>query len=212
EYGHLSNLFKSGKTREMSLTFQAIEQATDWDHYAFLTVIRHNKRLHQLLTDGCEVLDVGCGTGSLLAKMKTAYSKSSFTGIDPSERAVAIARRNVTPIRIIRQAGESMTFESEFDIIYLGESLYAAVDKQKVVSNCWRALKPGGTIAIVEGLLPDSNIQSNDNRLIMGMQLDFALQGYNFMTKKEMKKLLEKFYKVRFEDLGGSVYLVTATK
>ncbi len=219
EYGHMTDLFKFGKVREMSsstMSLRAIEQATDWDHYAFLTAIRRDRRLHNLLTNGCEVLDVGCGTGSLLAKMKQAYPKSSFTGIDPSEKAVAIARKKVLPLRIIKQDGESMAFENEFDIIYLGESLYAARDKRKVVSNCWRALTPGGTIAIVEGLLPESKNKTLINTadcLIMGMQLDFALQGHNFMTKGEMKKLLlRQFNKTRFEHLGGSVYLVIATK
>jgi ubiquinone/menaquinone biosynthesis C-methylase UbiE len=212
EYGHLADLFRSGRTREMSSTLRAIEQATDWDHYALLASIRRNKKLHMLLTNGCKMLDVGCGTGTLLGKIKATYPKSWFTGIDPSEKAVAIARKNVNQITIIQQAGESMSFESEFDLIYLGESLYAAKDKQKVMSNCQRALKRGGTIAIVEGLLPESNLQSDDNRLIMGMQLDFALQGHSFMTRKEMEKLLGNFSKVHFEELGGAVYLVTATK
>lgn len=212
QYGGFRDLFRSGKTLEMSCTFEAIEQATDWDHYAFLTAVRDDKKLHRLLSKGCRVLDVGCGTGSLLAKMRAAYSKSSFMGIDPSEEAVAIARKNVKSINIIKQTAESMTFENEFDITYLGESLYATRDKQKVVSNCRRALKPGGTIAIVEGLLPKSHLQSDGNRLIMGMQLDFALQGYSFMTRKEITKLLRRFSEIRFKDLGGSVYLVTASK
>lgn len=214
EYGAFEDLFKSGKTREMSSTLGAIEQATNWDHYAFLAAIRRDKKWHQLLSRGCRLLDVGCGTGSLLAKMHNEYPKSSFVGIDPSIKAVARARKlaNRKPISIMKQAGESMTFENEFDIVYLGESLYAARYKQKVVSNCRRALKKGGTIAIVEGLLPESKLQSDDNRLIMGMQLDFALQGYRFMTRIEVAKLLEKFSRVRFEDLGGSVYLVTAIK
>jgi hypothetical protein len=47
----------------------------------------------------------------------------------------------------------------------------------------------------------------------MGMQLDFALQGQMFMNKKDIVLLLNnRFSKTRFEDLGGSVYLVTATK
>jgi ubiquinone/menaquinone biosynthesis C-methylase UbiE len=212
EYGGFDSLFRSGKTREMSSTFGAIEQATDWDHYAFLVAVRRDKRLHRLLSNGCRVLDVGCGTGSLLAKMKAKYPRSSFVGVDPSEKAVSIARKAVRSIKLIKQAGESMTFENEFDIVYLGESLYAARDKQKVVSNCRRALKTGGTIAVVEGLLPESDLQSEENRLIMGMQLDFALQGYNFMTRKELASLLGKFSDVRFKDLGGSVWLVTASK
>jgi len=213
EYGAFEGLFRSGKTHEMSSTIGAIEQATDWDHYAFLGAIRRDKKLHQLLSRGCRLLDVGCGTGSLLAKMYDEYNKSSFVGIDPSDKAVARARRIAKnkPIKIIKQAGEAMMFENEFDIVYLGESLYAAKDKQKVISNCLRALKNGGTIAIVEGLLPESNLQIDDDRLIRGMELDFALQGYRFMTKKQVSKLLEKFSRVRFEDLGGSVYLVTAS-
>jgi ubiquinone/menaquinone biosynthesis C-methylase UbiE len=212
EYGGLPDLFRSGKTREMSSTFGAIEQATDWDHYAFLAAVRRDKRLRRLLSKGCRLLDVGCGTGSLLAKINREYPKSSLVGIDPSVKAVARARRVAGSIKILKQDGESMKFEDEFDIVYLGESLYAASDKKKVVSNCRRALKKGGTIAIVEGLLSETKPQSDDNRLIMGMQLDFALQGYRFMTKREVARLSEKFSRVRFGDLGGSVYLVTATK
>lgn len=212
EYGGFKDLFKSGRTRDMSSTLGAIEQATDWDHYAFLAAVRGDKKLHGLLSKGCRLLDVGCGTGSLLAKMHRGYPKSSFVGIDPSKDAVERARKIAKSIRVIRQTGESMRFEGEFDIVYLGESLYAAKDKRKVVSNCRRALKPGGTIAVVEGLLPESNIQSEENKLIMGMQLDFALQGYRFVTKKEIARLLAIFSQVRFQDLGGSVYLVTATK
>src|SRR6058998_236062 len=36
KYGAFEELFLSGRTREMSSTLGAIEQATDWDHYAFL--------------------------------------------------------------------------------------------------------------------------------------------------------------------------------
>jgi ubiquinone/menaquinone biosynthesis C-methylase UbiE len=210
KYSGFEDLFRSGKTREISSTLSAIEQATDWDHYAFLAAVRRDKKLHKLLSKGCRLLDVGCGTGGLLAKMRNEYPESSFVGIDPSGKAVASARK--IGRSIMKQAGESMKFENEFDFVYLGESLYAATDKQKVVSNCYRALKKGGTIAIVEGLLPESNLHRDNNRLIMGMQLDFALQGYRFMTRREVARLLEKFLRIHFEDLGGSVYLVTAKK
>jgi ubiquinone/menaquinone biosynthesis C-methylase UbiE len=215
EYGGFEDLFKRGRTRDMASTFNAIQQATDWDHYAFLRTIRHGrKELHLLLSRGCSLLDIGCGTGNFIAKLQEEYPRSIFVGIDPSvesiKRAIKISKSKC--IRIIKQSGEAMQFLDEFDITYLGESLYAARDKQKVISNCYRALKKGGTVAIIEGLLPHT--QGNKNKLIMGMQLDFALQGYQFMTAKELTKLLKaaKFSQTQFTDLGGSVYLVTARK
>lgn len=215
EYGAFEKLFKSGETRKKMSTLGAIEQATDWDHHAFLAAVRRHRKLHQILSKGCRLLDVGCGTGSMLAKVNKEYPKSSLVGIDPSGRAVATARQiaHGKSISLIKLAGESMKFANEFEIVYLGESLYATKDKERVLSNCWRALKKGGTIAIVEGLLPNSNFQDCSGRLIMGMQLDFALQGHKFMNKKEITRLLNTgFSKADFKHLGGNVYLVSAMK
>jgi ubiquinone/menaquinone biosynthesis C-methylase UbiE len=215
EYGAFEELFKSGKTRKMTSTLSAIEQATEWDHYAFLAAVQRHRKLRKLLSKGCKLLDVGCGTGSLLAKIHKQYPSSSLVGIEPSEKAVSMARKiaNGKSITIMKQAGESMKFANEFEIVYLGESLYAAKDKMKVVSNSWRALKKDGTIAIVEGVLPESKFEAGASQLIMGMQLDFALQGHKFMTKKEIALLLNsRFSRTRFEDLDGYVYLVTASK
>ena len=215
EYGGFEELFKSGKTRKMTSTLNAVEQATDWDHSAFLAATRVHKKLHRMMSKGCRLLDVGCGTGSLLAKMHKVYPKSSLVGIDPSAKAVAMARQiaGSKPITLIKASGESMKFTNEFEIVFLGESLYAIKDKERALSNCWRALKNDGTIVIVEGLMPESKFDDTANRLIMGMQLDFALQGQMFMNKKDIILLLKsRFSKAHFEDLGGDVYLVTATK
>jgi hypothetical protein len=65
----------------------------------------------------------------------------------------------------------------------------------------------------VEGLLPESNYDYASSRLIKGMQLDFMLQGHSFMSKREIRSLLKSgFSRIRFTDLGGNVYLITATK
>jgi len=211
DYGTLEDLVRTGRTRGMS-SFDAIVEATDWDHHAFLSAAKRGK-LHRMLSSGCRVLDVGCGTGTFIEKLLQAYPHSSFVGVEPSDavhKAMEMAAGK--SVEILRQTGEQMAFESEFDLVYLGESLYAAADKQAIVSNCFSALKKGGTIAIVEGLLPDK--VDNETQLIMGMQLDFALQGFSFMTRKEIMSLLKGagFAKVTFADFGGSLYLVAAEK
>jgi len=212
DYGALEDLVKTGKMHEKASSFEAIVEATDWDHNAFLSAIKRGK-LHRILSKGCRVLDVGCGTGTFIEKLLQEYPRSSIVGVEPSEavhRAMEMAAGK--PVEILRQRGEDMAFENEFDLVYLGESLYAASDKKEIVSNCFRALKKGGAIAIVEGLLPEK--VDDESRLIMGMQLDFALQGYRFMTRKEITFLLKSasFARITLADFGGSLYLVTAQK
>ena len=214
-YGEFEELFKSGKTRNTLSSLDAIKQATDWDHYALLTIVRHHKKLHSVLSNGCRLLDVGCGTGGLLSKICKEYPKSELVGIDPSNKALSLARQIAggKPITLANMSAESMTFAADFEIVFLCESLYTMKDKERVVSNCWRALKDHGTIVIVEGLLPESKQDYATSQLIMGMQLDFTLQGHRFMNKTEIRSLLKRrFSRIHFQDLGGNVYLVTAAK
>jgi SAM-dependent methyltransferase len=110
EYGSFENLFKSGKTREMSFTLGAIEQAIEWNHYTFLGAVQRDKKLPQLLSKGCRMLDVGCGTGGLLAKMHRQYLMSNF-GIDPSSKAVARKISKGNPIRMTKQC-QSQSFKA----------------------------------------------------------------------------------------------------
>jgi ubiquinone/menaquinone biosynthesis C-methylase UbiE len=79
----------------------------------------------------------------MLAENHKEYPKSSLVGIDPSPKAVAMARQITRgkPITLIKTLAESMKFANEFEIVLLGESLYTMNDKERVISNWWRALK-----------------------------------------------------------------------
>jgi SAM-dependent methyltransferase len=216
EYNKFEKLFKFGRTTKMSNSLNAVQQATDWDHYAFLAKARDHKKLYGLLSKGCWLLDVGCGTGSMISKLQKEYPNSRYVGIDPSVKAISSARKIVGAkgTTLVRGTGESMKFNEQFDIVFLCETLYATEDKHKVLANCWRALKVHGTIIIIEGLLSHSKIRDQASHLIRGMQVDFALQGKEFMGKKEIMLLLKEhnFSAIRLQDLGGNVYLVTAMK
>ncbi len=176
----------------MSNSLNAVQQATDWDHYAFLAKARDHKKLHGLLSKGCWLLDVGGGTGSMIWKLQREYPNSRFVGIDPSIEAITSARKiaGAKSTTLVRGSGERMKFNENFDIVFLCETLYATKDKHKVLTNCWRALKDHGTIVIIEGLLPQSKIDGPASQLIIGMHLDFALQGKEFMNKKEIMLFL----------------------
>ena len=215
QYGELEKLFKYGKLVSGRSSVRVVEEATHWDHYAFMKAVNANRRLHNVMSDGAVFADIGCGTGSLIAKLHEKYPRSTFFGIDTSAKAVSIAKKALKglPAKIVRMRAEDFRKNAEFDVVYLGESLYAASDKRMVISNCTRSLKVGGTLAIVEGLMP-TRAANADDMIIMGMQLDFALHGHKFMSKRELSSLLNVagLIAIRFEPLGGAVFLVTARK
>ena len=216
DYAAMSDLFKLGKTIPIKNTFDAIENATEWDHYVLLRQLQMDVRIHTALKRGCDFLDLGCGTGTLLLKLARSYPKSRFVGIDFSPVAVKRARRNVAGlgIEIICSAAEEMNLVARFDIVHMGEALYASNNKSLVVSKSFKALKPSGAIIIVEGLLPEGEVDVDETAVIRGMQLDFALHGHRFMTLNEVKKLLAavEFRKTSVKDLGGCLFLIVATR
>ncbi|HXV47018.1 MAG TPA: class I SAM-dependent methyltransferase [Nitrososphaera sp.] len=228
EYGAFDDLFSYGKAKSPSSlnTMKAFEEVTSWDHYAFLNAIKtRNRKLHRILMKGCAVLDVGCGAGKFMQRMITAYPRCEFTGIDPYADRIDTEKQKARDsqsnfdhkdLEILKASGENMDFQEQFDLVYFGESLYLINNKQKAIRNSYNALKGGGTIAILEGLLPVGIKcgDSEESKMIITMQLDFVLQGHEFMSKKEVISLLKQagFMNVKLDHLGVSFYLVTATK
>ena len=115
----------------------------------------HFEKLHHLprLIDfaayrGKQVLDVGCGAGTDLARF--ARGGAIVTGVDISPSAIALARQNFAQQGLsadLREAdGERLPFpDSEFDFVFAhGVVQYTANDKA-LVEECRRVLKPGGT-------------------------------------------------------------------
>jgi SAM-dependent methyltransferase len=217
EYDSFDELFTLGKSKPPSSenTIKAFEEVTSWDHRAFLNAVKTgNKRLHEQLLRGCKILDVGCGAGRFMQRLCAVYPLSETTGIDlyADEIIKAVDSR----MKIMRSSGETMQFKDEFDLVYLGESLYLMEDKQHAIRNCYRALRKGGTIAILEGLLSEKDgcVTSKEGKMVMTMQLDFVLQGHEFMTKSQITTLLmlAGFKKIKFHNLGAAFHLATARK
>jgi ubiquinone/menaquinone biosynthesis C-methylase UbiE len=219
EYGGFDDLFVFGKSIPpiSQETIKAFEEATAWDHRAFLDTIRTgDKKIHSLLTKGCRVLDVGCGVGKFMQRVKKEYPRSDFVGIDLYADEIKATKKLDNNTLILEDGAETMVFQEEFDLIYMGESLYLVEDKERGIANCYRALRKQGVIAIIEGLR--NNIEGckicEEEKMVMAMQLDFVLQGHPFMTRDQLLRLLKDggFKNIRFRHLGASFFLVTGSK
>jgi ubiquinone/menaquinone biosynthesis C-methylase UbiE len=96
---------------------------------------------------GKTLLEVGCGIGTDLVRF--ARGGAVATGVDLSETALALARRNAAEAGVaidLRLAnGEALPFaDSSFDVVYCHGVLQYTADPKLMVEECRRVLKPEG--------------------------------------------------------------------
>lgn len=104
--------------------------------------------------EGARVLEVGCGTGILTAKL--ARRAARVTGIDPDPRALARARRKTRrDPRVTFDEGFAQHLpypDGSFDLVYSALMLHHVeeADKQAVLTEARRVLTPGGALHLVD--------------------------------------------------------------
>jgi ArsR family transcriptional regulator len=94
-----------------------------------------------------EVLDVGSGDGALVELL--APRTRSITGLDRSVRVVEAARQRLgemTNVRFVQGDMHEIPFDDDtFDTVLLLNALSYAHDAGRVLSECARVLRPGGS-------------------------------------------------------------------
>ena len=96
------------------------------------------------------VLDLGCGTGTLLADARSAGHRGRLCGLDPAPGMLDRARRR-TDVEWLLADLPSTGFLAEFDLIVMtGHAFQAIVDDaglRRLATSVQRALRPGGRFA-----------------------------------------------------------------
>ncbi len=95
-------------------------------------------------------LDIGCGTGALTAYLAKMYPASTPFGIDIAFNMALSASVKMRGSSVIINAdAENLPFrESSFDLVASASTLQWVNDLQRCVSECFRALKPGGCLSV----------------------------------------------------------------
>jgi trans-aconitate 2-methyltransferase len=91
---------------------------------------------------GERILDVGCGTGQLTARI--AESGAEVEGLDSSTEMIGQARRNYPNIRFRLANAAEFTVEQPYDAVFSNAVLHWIKDAESAVSSFASALKPGG--------------------------------------------------------------------
>jgi trans-aconitate methyltransferase len=94
------------------------------------------------------MLDLGCGDGTLTARMADLLPKGQVTGIDVSRGMIEAAQPNLTKqnLRFVLMDINDLDFREEFDVVFSNATLHWVKDHRRLHENVRRLLRPGGRI------------------------------------------------------------------
>jgi SAM-dependent methyltransferase len=92
---------------------------------------------------GEQILDIGCGDGTLTLKIKEAGA--DVVGIDNSLSMIGAAKAKGLDARLMDAA--DLRFSEAFDAAFSNATLHWVLDKERAARAIWFALKPGARFA-----------------------------------------------------------------
>lgn len=109
------------------------------------------------LDDARDILDLGCGTGTLTTIIKRAAPNAQVTGVDIDPRVLELARRNVAKAGVdVRLVAASVTDlplqDHTFDRVLSSLVLHHldTDEKRAALASALRVLRPGGELHVLD--------------------------------------------------------------
>jgi ubiquinone/menaquinone biosynthesis C-methylase UbiE len=110
------------------------------------------------------VLDIGCGTGTLVVELKRRYGPAQVVGLDPDPQALRRARIKAARAAVSVQldqgfAGELPYKQDSFERVF-SSFMFHHLDKQErenMLREVLRVLKPGGSFHLVDFITADTS-------------------------------------------------------
>ncbi|SDY41325.1 class I SAM-dependent methyltransferase [Nitrosomonas sp. Nm33] len=114
---------------------------------------------------GQNVLDIGCGTGTLTLMIKQANPNATVYGLDVDSEVLDIARRKTEEAGeiIILQQGTATCLpyaDESFDHVFASLMLHHLTrqDKQQMLREAFRVLQPGGKLHVADFGKPHDSV------------------------------------------------------
>nr|WP_235900669.1 class I SAM-dependent methyltransferase [Lolliginicoccus suaedae] len=135
--------------------------------------------IHEKLTAGGTVADVGCGIGWSSIAMATRYPASHIDGYDIDDASIEQARRNAqahgSPPNLAFHPGDAAGAgqEGRYDLVCAFECIHDMPDPVSVLATMRRMARPDGTVMIMDEKVAEAFTAPGDDteRLMYGFSI-----------------------------------------
>jgi len=135
------------------------------------------------------LLDVGCGPGVMLTAISRRFPGIALTGLDGSDRRLAVARDNLsgTAARLLHASATEIPLESNsVDMVVCRLLLEYLDDREQAIAEMVRVVNPGGRVVL----------QDLDGQIVWHWPIDVGL-------KQQVERVLAHLQKSGFDPFVG---------
>ena len=150
-----------------------------------------NRLLNGLDLTEKKILDVGCGAGGITVSLVKDYGAKEVIGVDVEEDVVNSAIKRVVKnrlkdkIEILLIGKSNLPFEDNcFDIVFSKDSFVHIPDKEKIFSQVFKVLKPGGFFVFSDWLISHDQKPSKEMEYYLKLEdLGFGMAFLSYIAK-----------------------------
>jgi ubiquinone/menaquinone biosynthesis C-methylase UbiE len=113
-----------------------------WASIGYRAMLAHYYGL--LIPENASVLEIGCGSGELLSRLKAGRK----VGIDISAKQIEVARDRAPDCEFHVQSGEALELSERFDYIIISDTLNFAADVQEILERLHAVSHPGTRLVV----------------------------------------------------------------
>lgn len=94
------------------------------------------------------LLDVGCGSGGVLAELRSHCPQLRLTGAEVLLEALRYARRRMPEVELLQVDVRRLPFQQEFDVVCAFDVLEHLDDDEQMLREMARTVRPGGGLVV----------------------------------------------------------------
>lgn len=129
---------------------QARDYDRTWSFYIEATTQETLRRTP--MSANAKVLDVGCGTGELLRRLRAKYPDATLAGIDPVDQMLEVARDKLSSKEDLRTGyADALPWaNASFDVVISCNMFHYITHPVDALQEMGRVVRPGGVIVMTD--------------------------------------------------------------